>query len=71
MTPERMKQLKAIAERNDETTAMYVANVTGTPLKRVNLSIKRFAELGLITPTGGGYFCISEKGKKYLEELRV
>jgi len=65
MNPTRIKILEFI-KNNNETNSMYIANILALKFNSVNLSISRFAELGLIKFTGGGYFKISEKGNNYL-----
>lgn len=69
MNPARVKQLKVLAEFDDEMNHNSLANKSDTRLKQVELSVTRFRELGLIVNTGGGFFAISDKGRGYLNEL--
>lgn len=69
MNPKRINQLKILAELDDETNAMFLSNKSQTYLPHVELSVKRFGELGLIVYTGDEFFAISDKGRGYLNEL--
>jgi Mn-dependent DtxR family transcriptional regulator len=69
MNPARIQQLQII-EDAVETNINFVSYRSGNKDEAVELSIKRFDELGLIQFTNKGYFEISEKGKEYLNHLR-
>lgn len=69
MNPARVKQLEILAEKDDEMNAIMLANRSLSRLKQIELSVKRFGELGLIVHCGGGFFAISDKGRAYLNNL--
>ena len=69
MNPARVQQLKILAEKDDEMNAIMLANRSLSRLKQIELSVKRFGELGLIVYCGGGFFAISDKGHAYLNNL--
>lgn len=50
---------------NHETTEKYILDLTGYASNIIQLPVKRFVELGLITPSGSGSFTISKKGLEF------
>lgn len=69
MNSARIKQLQIINDAG-ETNANLVSYRSGNKKEAVDLSVTRFAELGLIKYTGGGYFEITEAGSNYLKQLQ-
>jgi hypothetical protein len=69
MNANRKKLLQSTKERGTkETNNMVLHNLSGWKMQTVDLAIDRFAELGLISFKGGGFFVLSEKGEAYLKE---